>query len=490
MAYAVDDSASLANTARAVGLPSRSCSSWSVCSGRTEHFCFRRYAAGSRDLGGRLGRQRPEGSESREPASTSCVESNPGSGSRSRQDRTTAARIASRSARVARIPSSGSAPVASAPSLGVGPSTVGDRRSALLRRARPAHLGRPSPLILVVLVVGAAIVGGVARRRIVTRGGGGVTLNLAVPPPVRRTRHRSTSRTAPSSSCSSSSRCWSVSWSRASCIGAREVHEASEQVRAPRPARRPAPRRAQPPRRERASPRRGARELDQQRSALLRSVSHDLRTPLATIRAVATDLRDGDEYDDATRVELLDLVCDEVDRLDRFVANLLSLSRIEAGAFAPERQAVDLPELVDRRASAAWRRLLARGHRPDRRARRPAPGRRRLRPARAGRHEPARERRPPQRRAGSDVVDRGGPRRPTPCASRSSDRGTRDRARGRRAHCSSRSSAATAAVGRASGSPSAGDRRGPRWHDLGATHVRRRRDRSRSPSPSDASERT
>ena len=42
-------------------------------------------------------------------------------------------------------------------------------------------------------------------------------------------------------------------------------------------------------------------------------------------------------------------MCDEVDRLDRFVANLLSLSRIEAGAFAPERQAVDVPELVSER---------------------------------------------------------------------------------------------------------------------------------------------
>ena len=57
---------------------------------------------------------------------------------------------------------------------------------------------------------------------------------------------------------------------------------------------------------------------------------------------MATDLRDGVVYDDDTRVELLTTVCDEVDRLDRFVANLLSLSRIEAGAFAPERQAVDV----------------------------------------------------------------------------------------------------------------------------------------------------
>ena len=86
--------------------------------------------------------------------------------------------------------------------------------------------------------------------------------------------------------------------------------------------------------------------VDEQRSALLRSVSHDLRTPLAAIRAVASDLRAGVAYDDATRVELLDMVCDESDRLDRLVGNLLSLSRIEAGALAPDRQAVELAELL------------------------------------------------------------------------------------------------------------------------------------------------
>jgi two-component system sensor histidine kinase KdpD len=89
--------------------------------------------------------------------------------------------------------------------------------------------------------------------------------------------------------------------------------------------------------------------MDVERSALLRSVSHDLRTPLATIRAVASDLRDGVVYDDAVRTELLATVCDEAERLDRIVANLLSMSRIEAGAFKPDRQAVDIEELVDER---------------------------------------------------------------------------------------------------------------------------------------------
>lgn len=87
-------------------------------------------------------------------------------------------------------------------------------------------------------------------------------------------------------------------------------------------------------------------QVDAQRSALLRSVSHDLRTPLATIRAVTSDLGGSTAYDEATKKELLALVGDEAERLDRIVANLLDLSRIEAGALRPERQAVALDELV------------------------------------------------------------------------------------------------------------------------------------------------
>jgi K+-sensing histidine kinase KdpD len=87
-------------------------------------------------------------------------------------------------------------------------------------------------------------------------------------------------------------------------------------------------------------------QVDQQRVALLRSVSHDLRTPLATIRAVATDLRDSNLHDDRTRQELLKSVSDEAERLDRLVGNLLSMSRIEAGSMRIEDQVVDFTELL------------------------------------------------------------------------------------------------------------------------------------------------
>lgn len=89
--------------------------------------------------------------------------------------------------------------------------------------------------------------------------------------------------------------------------------------------------------------------VDVQRSALLRSVSHDLRTPLAAIRAVVSDLRDEVAYDARARDDLLELVADEAERLDRLVENLLSMSRIEAGSLQPIRQAVPIDELLDNR---------------------------------------------------------------------------------------------------------------------------------------------
>ncbi len=88
-------------------------------------------------------------------------------------------------------------------------------------------------------------------------------------------------------------------------------------------------------------------QVDQQRVALLRSVSHDLRTPLATIRAVATDLRDEDLHDERVRQELLKSVSDEAERLDHLVGNLLSMSRIEAGSMRVEDQVVDLVEVMN-----------------------------------------------------------------------------------------------------------------------------------------------
>lgn len=87
-------------------------------------------------------------------------------------------------------------------------------------------------------------------------------------------------------------------------------------------------------------------EVHRQRAALLRSVSHDLRTPLVTIEGVASELRAGDAFDESTRNDLLDLVLSEAERLDRLVANLLSFSRIDSGTLEPRLDAVDLGEVI------------------------------------------------------------------------------------------------------------------------------------------------
>jgi two-component system, OmpR family, sensor histidine kinase KdpD len=116
-----------------------------------------------------------------------------------------------------------------------------------------------------------------------------------------------------------------------------------------------------------ASEKTALEQAESARRALLRSVSHDLRTPLAAIRAITSDLRSGAAYDEATRDDLLDVVADEAERLDRLVANLLSLSRIEAGALVPDLQAVDLEELFSdrvRRLSRVLRDVRVETHVP------------------------------------------------------------------------------------------------------------------------------
>lgn len=87
-------------------------------------------------------------------------------------------------------------------------------------------------------------------------------------------------------------------------------------------------------------------ERDEQRSVMLQSVSHDLRNPLGAIRAASADLRDDLVTDPQTRSKLLGIVVDEAERLDRIVGNMLSLSRIEAGALSPDLHPESLGALL------------------------------------------------------------------------------------------------------------------------------------------------
>lgn len=79
-----------------------------------------------------------------------------------------------------------------------------------------------------------------------------------------------------------------------------------------------------------------AAEADKLRSALLTSISHDLKTPLAAILGAAGTLRDyTDAMSEGDRAELLATIVDESERLNRFIANLLDMTRIETGAMEP-----------------------------------------------------------------------------------------------------------------------------------------------------------
>lgn len=81
--------------------------------------------------------------------------------------------------------------------------------------------------------------------------------------------------------------------------------------------------------------------------ALLNSISHDLRTPLSSVTGVLTSLRDeGTNLSDQARRVLLDTACGEADRLNRFVANLLDMTRIEAGGVRLNLEPCDVQDLV------------------------------------------------------------------------------------------------------------------------------------------------
>jgi two-component system, OmpR family, sensor histidine kinase KdpD len=88
-------------------------------------------------------------------------------------------------------------------------------------------------------------------------------------------------------------------------------------------------------------------EVDRLQRALVGAVSHDLRTPLATIKASATTLRNT-EADVALpdRDELLELIDSQTDRLDRLVTNLLDLSRVQAGALELRNEPIAVRDLV------------------------------------------------------------------------------------------------------------------------------------------------
>jgi two-component system, OmpR family, sensor histidine kinase KdpD len=88
-------------------------------------------------------------------------------------------------------------------------------------------------------------------------------------------------------------------------------------------------------------------ETDRLRTALLNSVSHDLRTPLSSIKASASSLLDPTvDWSPAQRREFLEIIDQESDRLTRLVHNLLDMSRIEVGALDPRLVETALPDVT------------------------------------------------------------------------------------------------------------------------------------------------
>jgi two-component system sensor histidine kinase KdpD len=91
------------------------------------------------------------------------------------------------------------------------------------------------------------------------------------------------------------------------------------------------------------------RRSDAVKTAVLRSVSHDLRSPITAITTATEVLRElGDSLSDEDRDELVAAILAQVQRLDRLVANLLELSRLEAGAATPARELWTVDGLVAR----------------------------------------------------------------------------------------------------------------------------------------------
>ena len=88
-------------------------------------------------------------------------------------------------------------------------------------------------------------------------------------------------------------------------------------------------------------------ETERLRTALLTSISHDLKTPLASVLGSAGAMRDlADKLSDSEKSDLLGTIIDESERLNRFIANLLDMTKLESGAVTPKLAPHDVTEII------------------------------------------------------------------------------------------------------------------------------------------------
>jgi two-component system sensor histidine kinase KdpD len=103
-------------------------------------------------------------------------------------------------------------------------------------------------------------------------------------------------------------------------------------------------------------------ETDRLRSALLTSISHDLKTPLAAVLGAAGALRDlSKSFDESAKADLLATIIDESERLNRFIANLLDMTKLESGAVTTTAVLHDLSEIVGSALQRASKMLAKHG---------------------------------------------------------------------------------------------------------------------------------
>uniref|UniRef100_B0SYJ4 histidine kinase n=1 Tax=Caulobacter sp. (strain K31) TaxID=366602 RepID=B0SYJ4_CAUSK len=100
------------------------------------------------------------------------------------------------------------------------------------------------------------------------------------------------------------------------------------------------------------------RRADRFRSALLNSISHDLRTPLSTVLGASSTLTEyGDKMEPAVRADLMVSIREEAERLNRYVANLLDMTRLEGGALRLRNDWIDVRDVLGAAADRVTRRL-------------------------------------------------------------------------------------------------------------------------------------